>query len=221
MLAPFDAGSINRARSAVPLHDGLHSVSCVDALIERYAEFGLRAQFRLADVPSLDELTAHLYRLKFRSFAPSLVQSACGELATRSPDRDVDGIVLESRVSRGFRNTFLDGSGDPRLAAERLATVMRTTDTLYATRTVGSEAVAVGVITFRGSLGCVHAMRTSVRYRGCGFASDVLAALLGAARRRNVSTTILQVEANNAPALALYRRAGFTTRWQYRYWSLA
>ena len=44
------------------------------------------------------------------------------------------------------------------------------------------------------------------------------AGLARVALERGFDKVFLQVEAQNDPALALYRRAGFETRWQYRYW---
>jgi ribosomal protein S18 acetylase RimI-like enzyme len=46
----------------------------------------------------------------------------------------------------------------------------------------------------------------------------VLSALAAIALERGNERMILQVEKDNAPALALYRRAGFGTAWGYAYW---
>jgi ribosomal protein S18 acetylase RimI-like enzyme len=46
----------------------------------------------------------------------------------------------------------------------------------------------------------------------------VLAGLADAASARGFSHVFLQVEADNTGALALYRRAGFSTAWMYAYW---
>lgn len=46
--------------------------------------------------------------------------------------------------------------------------------------------------------------------RGKGFAGRLLAAALAAAREAGAAAVFLEVAADNAPALALYRAAGFT-----------
>jgi N-acetylglutamate synthase len=46
----------------------------------------------------------------------------------------------------------------------------------------------------------------------------VLASLAQAAQARGCERMFLQVETQNAAALSLYRRAGFTTAWSYAYW---
>jgi N-acetylglutamate synthase len=45
-----------------------------------------------------------------------------------------------------------------------------------------------------------------------------LAALAQQAIARGIDRLFLQVDEGNAPALALYQRAGFQTAWRYHYW---
>jgi ribosomal protein S18 acetylase RimI-like enzyme len=60
-------------------------------------------------------------------------------------------------------------------------------------------------------------MRTTPAHRGRGHAAAILAALGRTMAERGVGHVVLQVEATN-PARRLYRRAGFTPLWAYRYW---
>jgi len=53
--------------------------------------------------------------------------------------------------------------------------------------------------------------------RGQGLGRAVVAALLADARRRGARTAYLQVTAQNAAALALYRQFGFDTAYDYWY----
>ena len=64
----------------------------------------------------------------------------------------------------------------------------------------------------------VHGMRTSAEGRGQGLEGRILRAMAAEASRRGVTRVFLQVDANNPPALALYRRAGFAMAWPYAYW---
>ena len=52
-------------------------------------------------------------------------------------------------------------------------------------------------------------------------AAGIVCGLAAAALERGVERMFLQVEAENPPALALYRRAGFATAWAYEYWQRA
>jgi ribosomal protein S18 acetylase RimI-like enzyme len=61
-------------------------------------------------------------------------------------------------------------------------------------------------------------MRTLAAFRRQGLAQDIVAALLAGAREAGASRAYLQVEAPNAPAIALYERYGFRTVFAYSYW---
>jgi ribosomal protein S18 acetylase RimI-like enzyme len=82
----------------------------------------------------------------------------------------------------------------------------------------GGAALAVGAASFCGGWASVHGMRTRPARRGEGLAGRVLAALAAAAAGQGLSRVFLQVEEPNAPARALYRRAGMQAAWRYRYW---
>jgi ribosomal protein S18 acetylase RimI-like enzyme len=76
-------------------------------------------------------------------------------------------------------------------------------------------AVARGVLV-DGWL-CVTAVTVDERYRRRGLATAVMAGLGGWARRRGGHSCLLQVAGNNAAALALYERLGFTEHHRYHY----
>ena len=76
-------------------------------------------------------------------------------------------------------------------------------------------AVARGVLT-DGWLG-VTAVTVDERHRRRGLATGVMAALQRWAAERGGHSVYLQVVADNRPALALYRRAGFIEHHRYHY----
>jgi len=78
--------------------------------------------------------------------------------------------------------------------------------------------VAAGAGAFSHGWSSVHGMRTNQACRGRGLAGRVLAGIADVAAQRGITRAFLQVEDVNAPALALYRRAGFETVWSYDYW---
>jgi ribosomal protein S18 acetylase RimI-like enzyme len=94
----------------------------------------------------------------------------------------------------------------------------RAPDALFASIREGDETVAAGMGGFSHGWASVHGMRTAQHCRGRGLAGRVLATLAQAAQSRGIERIFLQVEASNASALALYRRAGFETAWTYSYW---
>jgi GNAT superfamily N-acetyltransferase len=82
----------------------------------------------------------------------------------------------------------------------------------------GDRTVAVGVMSFGFGWAGVHGMRTAPQRRGEGLAGRVLAGLAEAATARGIDRVFLQVEEGNAPARALYARAGLAPVWRYHYW---
>ncbi|MGG6893732.1 GNAT family N-acetyltransferase [Rhizobium sp. BR 315] len=80
---------------------------------------------------------------------------------------------------------------------------------VYAAFKVGGQIVsmAYGVL-HQGRLG-VDAVATRSDHRGCGYARLVVSALQDWANGKGVRQSCLSVEADNTPALALYRSCGF------------
>jgi ribosomal protein S18 acetylase RimI-like enzyme len=64
---------------------------------------------------------------------------------------------------------------------------------------------------------CVTAVTVDERYRRRGLATAVMAGLGSWARADGGHSCVLQVASSNAPALALYRRLGFTEHHRYHY----
>jgi ribosomal protein S18 acetylase RimI-like enzyme len=79
------------------------------------------------------------------------------------------------------------------------------------------EAVACGVVKFEGDAAGLFAVVTAEPARGQGLGRAIVHALLEEARHRAARRVYLQVTATNAPAMALYRRFGFVTAYDYWY----
>jgi GNAT superfamily N-acetyltransferase len=125
---------------------------------------------------------------------------------------------LDNSPDAGWMTMFLGEGLDPTDGASRSRSLGRATGTLFASVREQGHTVACGAASYcHGWLG-VHGMRTAVARRGEGLAGRVLHAMAAEANRRGLAGVFLQVDASNLPALALYRRAGFTLAWPYAYW---
>jgi len=217
-LLPFDGGTVKRARSAVPLHRSAVDHGTLDRIEDRYDSRQVAPALRLADAGCFDGLRAELERRHYVDDNPTCVQLGslqrmrqlvAGGGALADVDRAPDDAWAALFLGEGF---------DPVDGAHRVRSLARAKGSLYASVREGGRTLAAGAMAFGHGWASVHGMRTDKAHRGKGLAGRVLAGLAQAALARGFERAFLQVDAQNHPAQALYRRAGFQTRWQYRYW---
>ena len=212
-LVPLDSGPIGRAKSAVPLRHDI-GPDAIGEIIAAYHDQGLPPRFRIADVPGLSAVTAELTRRGLAPEQPTIFKIGSTAAMARLSDGPA---MLLSEASDGWAAVFLGDGFDAAEGAQRVAALSRSPDAIYGAAGEGADIQAVGVMSFGAVWAGVHGMRTAPAHRGKGLASRILATLGAAAQARNVDRVALQVEEAN-PARRIYRAAGFTQVWRYRYW---
>ena len=243
-LLPMDAGTVGRACSAVPLRHPLQAdeqaiqalqLAHIEAL---YRAQGMKPSFRIPDTAK--HLHAGLTTLNMQRVEPTLVMTGTVAHLATAPWMDqrvshpdaangigAPGLVRPlMRVERSpgpdWQAMFLGEGFDPVDGAHRVRLLSRAPRTLYVSALMDDRVLACGAASFGHGWMGVHGMRTALSHRGQGLAAQVLRAMaqeacvhpLGA----GVRGVFLQVGAVNTSALALYKRAGFTTAWLYAYW---
>jgi N-acetylglutamate synthase len=221
-LLPFDAGTVGRAHSAVPLgHDGSIQASDVATIVQRYRARGLRPSLRIAAVPALAHLHAALIEQGLKATQPTLTCVArVADLldATRS----ITPAEVSPSASPAWSQVYLGEGFDPVDGASRVQALSRASGSLYAhsidPHSSPAQVVATGVGSYgHGWLG-IHGMRTLATHRKQGHASRILRALALQAESRGMQSAYLQVEDSNQSAQRLYESLGFTMAWRYIYW---
>lgn len=215
-LLAFDRGSVNRAKSAVPLHHTACDEAMIDKIEARYAAHGLAPLFRLPTLVCFEGLRRELGLRGYRAQSPTLVQlgtPSAMRAASILPPADI-AITPDA----AWAALFLGEGVDPVDGASRVAALSRAPGSLYASVREGGHTVAAGAAAFSQGWLSVHGMRTVPAWRGRGMAARILSALADATTARGLERCFLQVEAGNTSAQSLYRRAGFTTAWTYEYW---
>jgi N-acetylglutamate synthase len=213
-LAPFDNGSIGRAKCAAPLrHDA--TPEAIPEIFAAYAARGLPPAFRIAEVEGLDAVRAELGRRGLVGQTPTVIMVAPAEQVA---DFAVPFADLLEAPDAAWGQVFLGAGFDPIDGAHRVAALTRSPDALYGAVRESSQTVAVGVVSFGYGWAGVHGMRTVMERRGGGAASRLLALFGSAALARGARRIYLQVVESN-PARNLYARAGFEPAWTYRYWA--
>lgn len=217
-LLPFDGGTVKRARSAVPLHRGVVDHGTLDRIEDRYDSRRVAPALRLADAACFDPLRTELERRHYADDNPTCVQVGSTQRMRQVVASGVALADVDRTPDDAWAALFLGEGFDPVDGAHRVRTLARAKGSLYASVREGGRTLAAGAMAFGHGWASVHGMRTDQGHRGRGLAGRVLAGLAQAALSHGFERVFLQVDAANPPALALYRRAGFETRWQYRYW---
>lgn len=218
-LLPFDHTTVGRAISAVPLRHSDVDPTVVQSIEAQYTARGLKAQFRVADQPSLR--TLH-HELLTRGYVPQQATlTLVGTVSQWPATRPLPVVQLSTQPTAAWASVYTSKDFDPVDGANRVRALMRGQHVVYASLGEAPCAVAAGTAAFGHGWMSLHGLRTVLRERGKGHASALIAALGQEARNRNVERCFLQVEAENAPAIRLYRSMGFQTAWLYHYWRKA
>lgn len=215
-LVPVFDGSIGRARSAVPLRHASPDLVVTDAIVDLYRARGCAPAFRLPDLETFAELQALLTRRGFQREQPTWVMQGCvSDVLAMHPGPPAE---LANEPDAAWMAMFLGPGLDPVEGAARARVLARGSETGFASWRENGETLACGAAGVSHGWLSVHGMRTALAHRGQGLASCVLLGMALHARSRGVERIFLQVDAGNAPALALYRRARFELAWPYAYW---
>jgi ribosomal protein S18 acetylase RimI-like enzyme len=182
-----------------------------------YAAHCLPTLFRMTPFAKPAELDAVLDRGGYRRFDDTLVQTLDLAHARRAPARadvDIAAMPVAEFVAAVAR---LRGSTPEQQAAhlERLALSPLALHPLVAR--VDGEAVACGQIACDDDVAAIYDMVTAPDWQRRGLGSALVDALLAHARSRGARLMFLQVNDDNAPALAVYSKFGFATAYRYHY----
>ncbi len=215
-LVPVFAGSVWRARSAVPLQHAPPDLAVIDQVVEHYRVRGFQPSFRLPDLPAFLPMQA---TLSDRGFAPrQTTLTMTGSVQALLKMHPGPPAELDRVADAAWTGMFLGPGLDPEDGACRSLALARGVDTQFASLRQEGQTLACGAAGLAMGWLSVHGMRTALAHRGQGLAQRILLAMAAEAHRRGIERVFLQVDAGNAAALALYRRAGFRLAWQYAYW---
>ncbi|MEZ5825597.1 MAG: GNAT family N-acetyltransferase [Geminicoccaceae bacterium] len=127
-------------------------------------------------------------------------------------------VILEGRPTALVMNAIADPLWSPAVRAARAAVMNRIRRPLaFAVIAVDGVPRAGGLCVVDGELAGVFSVRSDPAFRRQGLARSLMARLTGWAHGMGAKSFYLQVENENAPALALYRSLGFETVYGYHY----
>jgi GNAT superfamily N-acetyltransferase len=215
----LSGGKAKRARS-VNAHFGStlpldHKIAYCERV---YARHGLPALFRMTPFNCPVDLEAALVARGYQSFDETLVQAARLGQAPAVPEApdDVEIMTLDA-------DAFVEAAGELRGSptAQRDAHRERLANSPLDKRCVAIRAagrvVCTAQVAIEGGLVGVYDVVTAEDARGKGYATLACASLLSWAWQHGANAAYLQVNADNAPAIAIYRKYGFATVYTYHY----
>lgn len=221
-------GITKRANSAVALDvpdDDAAISAAINRVEELYAVAGETPCFRVMSTHGPQGLDALLeargYTIGGRSV---ILELPLKGRPTGSPHLTADirvGPLEDDWFADAWRLVPREGDG----AAETIRAILSATPAvqvrLPADETSDGEAVAVGraalVETGRGSVAVLNAVAVDPEHRRRGLGRAVMQTLLAASAAQGVDRALLEVQADNAAATALYRGVGFQRLGEYQY----
>lgn len=174
---------------------------------------GWPACFHLTDLVMPADLDSRLAAHGYELVTPTSVMQA------PMPDLPVhEAVELHTRATQPVMNAIADRHWSAEGRAERVEIFGRIRRPhRFALAWVDGEPAAAGLCVREGDLAGIFAMRTQERFRGRGLAGRLLARLAGWAQDEGATSLYLQVDDDNEPARALYRRFGFRRLYGYHY----
>lgn len=218
-LLRLSAGKAKRGRSVTAFFGSTLPLAGKIAHCERvYARQGLAILFRMTPFDRPPELETALAARGYLAFDETLVQTLALDGAPELPDCDEDVSIAAPDAA-----TFVDAVAELRDAtpqqrdAHRERLLHSPLGKRYAVVRVAGRVVATAQVGVEGELAGVFDVVTAEDARGKGYATLACASLLSWAWQHGAHTAYLQVSADNAPALAVYRKLGFATAYTYHY----
>jgi GNAT superfamily N-acetyltransferase len=209
-------GVTGRVNAAWPLdwHGGDLDVA-IDNVEAWYAARHLPPRFKLTDdafAPA--ELPQVLARRGYEAVSPTLIMTA--PIVPREPP---EGVAISAAMPATFDAVLRDVSKDLSEYDERQSIALRAPQpAAFAMIEREGRVAAIGMSAAAGDLAGVFLMRAAPEARRQGLARAILVALLAQCARWNARTAFLQVDADNAAAIALYEGEGFARLSTYRFW---
>ncbi|MEE4381661.1 MAG: GNAT family N-acetyltransferase [Pseudomonadales bacterium] len=216
-------GFTRRANSVTPLHPGgarplEERIAYCEAL---YARHGLPACFRLPAWPEVAPLRAALDARGYRAVGAAAVLRR--ELAPPPGDPRPDELSADGTVrwleAESWLDVYTELTGTPAALRELHALVLAgiVGECLFAVRECEDRPVACLLGVLEDDLVGLFDLATLPAARRRGHAATLVEAVAARAAGRGAREVYLQVEAANAPGLALYARLGFSRLHDYDY----
>lgn len=218
-LLRLSPGVAKRGRSVNPHFGSSLPLAGKLAYCERvYAQHALPTLFRLTPWSRPADLDAALEGRGYAAFGETFVQAVKLDRPPELPEC-ADDVLLEAPETVAF----VDAVGDLRSStpSQREAHLERLVNSPLAKRhavvRAAGRVVCTAQVVVEGPLVGIFDVVTAEDARRRGYGTLACASLLSWAWQHGAQVAYLQVSADNAPAIAAYRKFGFATVYTYHY----
>lgn len=213
-LLRFTDGFSHRGNSVAALGFEGADLQAQIALVEiAYFARGLTPLFQITPLTRPPNLEATLIARGYLRDSPTNVMVA------DAVKGEASGVTLTREPDASFKTLVVSGSHSPADGCERLDVLSRiAAPHIFASIHENGNVIACGMCTAMNGWGGINLMRTHPDHRRKGHAARILAALASWAGQQGAAKLYLQVEEANAPACALYAKAGFADAYSYRFY---
>ncbi|MEO8675216.1 MAG: GNAT family N-acetyltransferase [Casimicrobiaceae bacterium] len=218
-LLKLSAGKAKRARSVNAFFGStLPLARKIEHCEKIYAQHGLAPLFRMTPFNCPADLEHALAARGYVAFETTLVQAMELDEAPAIPAA-ADDVEIAALGAAAFVEAVgaLRGSTTGQREAHRERLENSPLDKRSVAVSAGGRVVCTAQVAVEGGLVGVYDVVTAEDARGKGYATFACASLLSWAWQHGANVAYLQVSADNAPAIAIYRRFGFETMYTYHY----
>ena len=218
-LLRVSPGKAKRARSVNAFFGStLPLAAKIAHCVATYDRLGLPPLFRMTPFDQPAALDAALAERGFVAFGETLVQALAMERPPEVPGA-ADEVTVAAPDAQAFVAAVGELRGSPALQREAHRELLANAPQprRHVVVYVGTRPVCTATTALEDGYAGLFDVVTAPDARGRGYATLACATLLNWAWGRGAARAYLQVEADNAAALSIYRRLGFGTAYAYRY----
>ena len=208
-------GGFGRSNSTFTLDYGGTDVSASIATVEKYYQFrGRRARFRISEVTEPPELKGALISRGYKIEAGALILAKPTQL--RRPD--LTGVEWSPLPSPNWLRVYLGVIDEPRRrSVPDILALLPQPHAYFSCRQRGIT-LSCGLAMIEDGIATLECIASREETRRRGGARAILGGIEAWAHQQGAHTLHLQVSADNAGAIALYRQFGFEDVGRYDYW---
>jgi ribosomal protein S18 acetylase RimI-like enzyme len=218
-LVRFSPGKAKRARCVNAIAPGRMPVGVKLGLCQQvFDEAALPMLLRITPFSQPNGLDAMLERLGMRRIDDTRVM-VCTEPAAQRAEPLPPGLQLLPIGHEAFAQSIGALRGSPLSQRQSHGLRLANAPVPFVAHVLkrDGEVVACGQVAIEGDMVGLYDVFTAPSARGQGMARLLCSHLIAQATARGAQVGYLQVEADNAPARAVYRRLGFDDAYAYHY----